>query len=414
MKKIVILIIALVLITSIIGARTYTQQVTITNSTVDQTITFDYYNHGAVLQTVIVELYTTAQGGSYEADNDSQTETSDITIHLGASFDLDDNTTAPRLLNDTYSNIWNSDTEATKDTTLAIDDGDGDTFDSSPPDGTELKGIDVTDTKQDSIKSDFVSQYEGTGTFYYTLHKSAINRDDHNGGNIDFKGTSVDVGGYVKITYIDDSPPLPVVLTSFTALVTENNFAQINWTTQSESNLLGYNIYRNTRNDIVTASKITYPMIEGRNLTETQYYSFVDENVEPKTTYYYWLESVDYSGNSNIFNSVEITTNDFNQDPPDINLLLTTGINKIYPNPFNPSTTINYYLNEGTNVEIEIYNLKGQLINKINKGYQEGNSHYNVTWNGKNFSMKTVSSGVYFFKLITNKGVSIKKAILDK
>ncbi len=414
MKKMAIIFLVLFLAFTVSWARTYTQQVTITNSTLDQYIHFNYYDHGATLQRVTVILHSVATGGSYAADNDSDSETSDITVHVGASFSLDDSTTAPRLLNGSFANIWHHDTEATKDTTLAVDDGDGDVFDSSSPDGTVLEDINEEDTRQDTIHSMFVDDYVGSGTFHFTLHKAAINRDDHTGGNIDFQGTAVDVGGYVELIYEDSAPPLPIVLSSFNAILTENNLTQINWITASETNLLGYNIYRSTQNDFQTANKITYNIIEGRNTTQTQYYSYIDTHVNPGTTYYYWLESLDYTGYSDIFGSVKVTTEENTQNPPDVNTMQLSEIQSIYPNPFNPSTTITYYLRKDSNVKIQIYNVKGELVKTFDKGYQEGDNYYRVVWNGQSSNTQQVSSGIYFFKLITDDGYSYKKAVLTK
>jgi len=85
-----------------------------------------------------------------------------------------------------------------------------------------------------------------------------------------------------------------------------------------------------------------------------------------------------------------------------------------YPNPFNPETTIKYNLSKPSYVEINIYNIKGQLINSMVNSDQYAGIH-TIIWNGKNNSNDEVSSGLYLFKLVTdNKTIDINKCLLLK
>jgi hypothetical protein len=79
-----------------------------------------------------------------------------------------------------------------------------------------------------------------------------------------------------------------------------------------------------------------------------------------------------------------------------------------YPNPFNPSTTIQYGVAKAGDVKIIIYDISGREIETIVNGYQSAGT-YEVKWNGSN-----VSSGVYFYKLISAEYSGIKKMILLK
>ena len=87
-----------------------------------------------------------------------------------------------------------------------------------------------------------------------------------------------------------------------------------------------------------------------------------------------------------------------------------------YPNPFNPSTTIYFNLNpENTeDTELIIYNLKGQKIKTfpvILSGVEDQSS---ITWNGTDESGKSVTSGVYLYKLKTGDRSYTKKMLLLK
>ena len=85
-----------------------------------------------------------------------------------------------------------------------------------------------------------------------------------------------------------------------------------------------------------------------------------------------------------------------------------------YPNPFNPTTTISFSIPEESKVGIEIYNIKGQKVKQlVDEQLSEG--IHSVIWDGKNDSSKSVSSGVYFYKLkVNSKDKAIKKCLLLK
>ncbi len=85
-----------------------------------------------------------------------------------------------------------------------------------------------------------------------------------------------------------------------------------------------------------------------------------------------------------------------------------------YPNPFNPSTTISFSIPVSSNIQILIYNIKGQKVRTVtNESYERGN--HSVIWNGNDDSGKTVSSGIYSYKLnINGKTGALKKCLLLK
>jgi len=94
-------------------------------------------------------------------------------------------------------------------------------------------------------------------------------------------------------------------------------------------------------------------------------------------------------------------------------LFIVSRLNN-YPNPFNPSTSIEFSLAEESKVTVAIYNIKGQLIKTvINNEYLEGTC--SAIWNGDDEAGNTVSSGVYYYKLtIDGKRGAIRKCLLLK
>jgi len=82
-----------------------------------------------------------------------------------------------------------------------------------------------------------------------------------------------------------------------------------------------------------------------------------------------------------------------------------------YPNPFNPTTTIEYQLSEQTFVTLEIFDILGKKVRTLANSSQSTGS-YKVIWDGKNGSGKSVPTGVYLYRLSTEKQSAIRKLIL--
>tara|TARA_B100000809_G_scaffold13768_1_gene12496 strand:- start:38 stop:1942 length:1905 start_codon:yes stop_codon:yes gene_type:complete len=79
-----------------------------------------------------------------------------------------------------------------------------------------------------------------------------------------------------------------------------------------------------------------------------------------------------------------------------------------YPNPFNPITRIEYEMPQNGNVNVSIYNIKGELVEKLVDGYKS-TGKYSIQWNPKN-----ISSGQYFYQISVDGFVQTKKMVLLK
>lgn len=98
-----------------------------------------------------------------------------------------------------------------------------------------------------------------------------------------------------------------------------------------------------------------------------------------------------------------------NDDP----VLLPGDCIKNYPNPFNPSTTITYQIPASGSVRLEIFNIKGQKVRTLVNDLQNAGSH-SVVWNGTDQSGRLVSSGIYFYHIVTDRSTSTRKMLLLK
>ena len=84
-----------------------------------------------------------------------------------------------------------------------------------------------------------------------------------------------------------------------------------------------------------------------------------------------------------------------------------------YPNPFNPSTKISFDLPEAGNVELKVYNARGQKVKTlINKELPAGKNY--IFWDGKDNNGKKVASGTYLYKIKSGRYTATKKMVLMK
>ncbi|MBN1999103.1 T9SS type A sorting domain-containing protein, partial [candidate division KSB1 bacterium] len=80
-------------------------------------------------------------------------------------------------------------------------------------------------------------------------------------------------------------------------------------------------------------------------------------------------------------------------------------LNPAYPNPFNAGTTISYDLNSASFVDLSIYNLKGQLVDKICNEKQYPGRH-SFRWNPH-----SISTGTYLIKLSADNFTAVRRCV---
>jgi subtilisin family serine protease len=185
---------------------------------------------------------------------------------------------------------------------------------------------------------------------------------------------------------------IPVELTSFSATAEENNVL-LSWTTSTETNNQGFEIQRNS-----DGSYKSIGFMDGHGTTtEIQSYIFTDENVSPGK-HSYRLKQIDYDGTTEYSNIVAVEVAQPNE----------YSLSQNYPNPFNPSTTIDYSLLKDGLVTLKVYDVLGKevvtLINEVQLAGQQ-----KIT-----FDASALSSGVYYYQLVSGDFTSTKKLILMK
>jgi len=169
----------------------------------------------------------------------------------------------------------------------------------------------------------------------------------------------------------------------------------ISWDAPINRSLSHYKIYRNL---VMIADDI----MEN---------SYNDPDV-PNGTYTYNIRAI-YSGGYQSSLSTDAVIEHIQTNADGITIPMVTELTGNYPNPFNPTTTISFSTKEAGFVSIDIYNMKGQLVKAL-VNEQLNAAYYNIAWNGKDNSNKTISSGVYFYKMRSSNYIATKKMILMK
>ncbi len=92
-------------------------------------------------------------------------------------------------------------------------------------------------------------------------------------------------------------------------------------------------------------------------------------------------------------------------------LLKEIALNSIYPNPFNNFTIIEFRVNKSVQVQLEIYDVLGKKIHTLIKDQLYPNT-YRVRWDGTDHSGQSVSSGIYFCRLLVGDQSAVTQKIL--
>ncbi|MBT8379658.1 MAG: exo-alpha-sialidase [Ignavibacteria bacterium] len=221
-----------------------------------------------------------------------------------------------------------------------------------------------------------------------------INIDFHGGKAVpvwtDERAGGVDMDIYTAIV----SQLIPVELTSFTAKIVDGK-TLIEWTTATETNNLGFEVLRSRKNE--NEDWMTIGFVNGRgSSTEPQSYSFVDAGLSGKL--FYRLRQVDYNGTYNYSDIIEVNGV----------TVSTVQLEQNFPNPFNPSTIINYQIGNDGFVNLNIYNSIGEEVAQLVNELQKGGSYQVI------FDAKELPNGIYIYRLSSGNYVETKKMILLK
>lgn len=142
--------------------------------------------------------------------------------------------------------------------------------------------------------------------------------------------------------------------------------------------------------------------------------SYMITELEPDTWYYISIITADEASNwSELSNIIAVKTQSLSLDidADDNNIPTDFHLAQNFPNPFNPSTRIEFALPFTTHVTISIFNILGQVTATIIDEIKPA-GNYSITWDGINSYGQKVSSGIYIYRINADDYQSSKKMAL--
>jgi hypothetical protein len=228
---------------------------------------------------------------------------------------------------------------------------------------------------------------------------------DSSNSNIPYNG-DLQGGAY----FTAGNPTLPVELSSFTATISTHNNVVLTWVTQSETGVMGFYVFRGTDPNLANAQQIS-SLIDATNTADQKVYVYTDNEINQIGTYYYWLMVADINGSESYHGPIHVTYE--NTQPGLPNIPVFTELKSVYPNPFNPNTTISYVLAQPSDVLITIFNMRGQEVRSFERSNVAAGPQ-NLAWDGKDQKGSSLASGVYYIRMQTGADSFFKKAVLMK
>jgi photosystem II stability/assembly factor-like uncharacterized protein len=258
-----------------------------------------------------------------------------------------------------------------------------------------------------------------SGVIYVGTHSSGVFTSIDNGAhwisdttgltNLDIRSIAFDPSGYVYAGAYKSSSNgglwrstalTPVELTTFTVSEKDNG-AVLQWNTATEVNNYGFEIERRVVNGErqTVNSWVNIGFIKGAGTSNApKVYSYSDA-IGFSGRYIYRLKQVDNDGSYKYSNEAEVT----------IAVPKVFALSQNYPNPFNPSTTIEFTLAEDSHVSLKVFDMMGrEVATLINQDLRAGEPH------GAIFNASRLASGMYFYRLETEKSSLVKKLMLLK
>ena len=361
--------------------------------------------------------YTLASGGT---DNSSFTiEGSSLKIAFTADYDTK-NSYAIKIRSTDSGSLWYE-----KDFTITVNPAAPSQYIVSDAENSAFNGVYVRDGNYNGYP-----QYRNGS--YYLVNQDCMSQwvlaTDYAGNCVTYSSTESatlppstgysagngwDGGAGSSLVITNGDVTLPVELSAFTAEI-KDGAVLVKWTTQSETDHLGFIIQRAEQGthraqsdwrDI--ASYESDKALQGiGNTSHQREYEYLDPNVISGRQYLYRLASVAVNGA--VEHSRAISINYDPQIPTDYALY------QAYPNPFNPVTTIRFDLAKSCTVNLFVTDITGKQVRTLMYQMQNAGSH-SVTWDGADHQGHRAASGVYFITMKTSQGhVFTRKVLLLK
>ena len=197
---------------------------------------------------------------------------------------------------------------------------------------------------------------------------------------------------YEKVRLIKSNAPIFPMSPEIKVKLSDNYY-EIEWEGGSYKDAVQYLLERaNDNNDFIEIGQMSADNNENKN------YSLLSEKIEQPEVVYFRIKQINKDG-SVIYSDVAKVGQGIVDD-------LIIGQN--FPNPFNPTTLIEFELVQDSDVEVKVYNLAGKEIALLHKGFLSKGVHQFM------FDASGFSSGVYLYQITTPLSSQTRKMILAK
>lgn len=226
-----------------------------------------------------------------------------------------------------------------------------------------------------------------TGIYELILNALAVSDTD----------TVIARGGDAMFLHVDTSDvSLSIDLTFFEVVLIDGHVS-ITWITHSEIGNCGFNIYKKELNGLETP--FNKELIPGEGTSPNgATYGLIDRDVLPGHTYIYTLESISCSGISKVEGKVRVF----------VPFIYGIFLSQNYPNPTNGSTIIEYSIDDRSEVQLTLYDIRGGRIAHIFKGIQNPGSY------SRTLNVDNIASGTYVYFLRVHNMRTMEVRILSK
>jgi hypothetical protein len=188
---------------------------------------------------------------------------------------------------------------------------------------------------------------------------------------------------------------LSVTMNAFYAYVSGGQVI-LRWRTESELGCLGFHVLRGEDSEGPYEPVTTEPIPARGNVSSGADYQYTDPTAGHGHGYWYKLKELSASGRVHVFGPVYAFPGKGAELPDDFRL-------GVYPNPFNPCTTIHYTISpEGTGraTVLRVVDMLGrEVVRLVDRNRTAG--EYVAVWNGKDGSGRDAASGVYLVQLLS-------------
>jgi len=196
--------------------------------------------------------------------------------------------------------------------------------------------------------------------------------------------------------------PLPITLSSFTGEASGDGTVTLRWRTLSESNNYGFTVLRQSGRDTLFA-EIPGSFIPGHGTTVSPHDYAWSDTSHPALPLRYRLRQTNLDGSYHLTDPVAIAASGSEMTPAGFSL------SSNYPNPFNPSTSIQFSVAAAVRATLTVSNALGQHVATLFDAVAEPGTVYRASFNGSG-----LASGLYFCTLTSGGQITTRRMMLVK